>query len=145
MAHFIEIIEVRPRHHMSVTDIRFPDNSIDVVLCNHMLEHTPDDLKAMGELYRVMRPGGFGITQVPINERSDVILEDMTLTEAEMASQYGSPHRVRYYSEAGLVSRPASVGFAVEVNQLVKSLDCTRFRLMPTEGLYIVRKETAAR
>jgi ubiquinone/menaquinone biosynthesis C-methylase UbiE len=38
--------------------ITFEDNQYDVILCNHVLEHIPDDTKAMQELYRVLKPGG---------------------------------------------------------------------------------------
>jgi SAM-dependent methyltransferase len=140
MTHFIEIIEVRPRHRMSVTDIDFPDDYFDMLICNHLLEHVADDLKAMAELYRVMKPGGIGLAQVPINEHTDEILEDFTLSERERAELYGSPHHVRYYSERGFVDRLKSVGFLVEINTLSQELDCARLQLMRSENLYIVRK-----
>jgi ubiquinone/menaquinone biosynthesis C-methylase UbiE len=43
----------------------FEDNQYDVILCNHVLEHIPDDTKAMQELYRVLKPGGMAILQIP--------------------------------------------------------------------------------
>src|SRR5690606_19404926 len=48
-----------------ICNLPFSDESFDIILCNHVLEHIPDDLKAMEELYRVMKPGGWGIFQVP--------------------------------------------------------------------------------
>jgi 2-polyprenyl-3-methyl-5-hydroxy-6-metoxy-1,4-benzoquinol methylase len=67
----------KPRlyHHRSVFAARrcqsrylrfaFDDNTYDIILCNHVLEHIPDDTKAMQELYRVLKPGGMGIFQIP--------------------------------------------------------------------------------
>lgn len=137
---FIELIEVKPRHRMSITDIRFPDNHFDIILCNHVLEHVPDDRKAMSELFRVLKPGGFGITQVPINPDSTEILEDMSLNSSQRALLYGSPDHLRYYSEPGFTARLREAGFEVEVNDFVRSLDYARMRLQPTENLIIVRK-----
>ena len=50
---------------MDITDIKYEDNSFDVVICNHVLEHIPDDRKAMGELYRVLKPGHHSVISVP--------------------------------------------------------------------------------
>ena len=45
---------------MDITNISYEDNFFDVILCSHVLEHIPDDRKAMRELYRVLKPGGLG-------------------------------------------------------------------------------------
>jgi hypothetical protein len=48
-----------------ICNLPFQDNSYDIIFCNHVLEHIPDDTKAMQELYRVLKPGGMGIFQIP--------------------------------------------------------------------------------
>ncbi|MDX1783399.1 MAG: class I SAM-dependent methyltransferase, partial [Aequorivita vladivostokensis] len=48
-----------------ICDLPFPDNEFDFIICNHVLEHIPDDTKAMQEIYRVLAPGGTAILQVP--------------------------------------------------------------------------------
>jgi ubiquinone/menaquinone biosynthesis C-methylase UbiE len=53
-----------------ILDLPFEDNSFDVIICNHVLEHIIDDKKAMSELYRVMKPKGWGIIQVPMKNSS---------------------------------------------------------------------------
>src|SRR5208283_4968310 len=53
---------------MDITDIRFPAETFDAVICNHVLEHIPDDRKAMSELFRVLKVGGWAVLQVPIIE-----------------------------------------------------------------------------
>lgn len=52
---------------MDVQRIPFPDGEFDVIFCNHILEHVDDDRQAMRELFRVMRPGGWGIMLSPVN------------------------------------------------------------------------------
>jgi len=64
---------------MDITHIRFPDHSFDVILCSHVLEHVPDDHKALCELQRVLRPGGLVIIMVPIV--GDATHEDPNVTD----------------------------------------------------------------
>ena len=51
---------------MDIHDIPFDDNRFDVIFCNHVMEHVADDGLAMRELYRVLKPGGWGIIQIPL-------------------------------------------------------------------------------
>src|SRR5215813_4063882 len=55
------------------------DASFDVILCSHVLEHVPDDRRAMRELCRILRPGGWTMIQVPISSKPT--FEDASVTE----------------------------------------------------------------
>ncbi len=66
---------------MDITNILYEDNSFDVILCSHVLEHAVDDRKAMRELFRVLKPGGWGILQVPILR--DKTFEDPSIVSPE--------------------------------------------------------------
>src|SRR5690606_8047019 len=73
-----------------ICDLPFPDNSFDVILCNHVLEHIPDDFGAMKELYRILKPGGWGIFQIPQDLKRTVTFEDDTITDRkERAKIFG--------------------------------------------------------
>ncbi|MFS4483773.1 class I SAM-dependent methyltransferase [Hyunsoonleella sp. 2307UL5-6] len=81
-----------------ICNLPFEDNSYDIILCNHVLEHIPDDTKAMQELYRVMKPGGYGVFQIPQDLNRDVTFEDNTITDKkERAKIFGQYDHVRIY------------------------------------------------
>jgi predicted SAM-dependent methyltransferase len=83
---------------MDIQDIPFDDNSFDVVMCNHVLEHVTDDKKAMSELYRVLKPGGFGIFQVPQDVNLENTYEDKSITSPEeRAKHFGQYDHLRIY------------------------------------------------
>ena len=68
---------------MDITDIQFPDDSFDAIVCNHVLEHIIDDGKAMSELFRTLRPGGWAILQVPVSQVLTNTYEDISITTME--------------------------------------------------------------
>lgn len=91
----------------------FEDNSFDVILCNHVLEHIPDDTKAMQELYRIMAPGGFGIFQVPQDMNREQTFEDNSITDKkERAKIFGQYDHVRIYGR-DYFDKLRAVGFKV--------------------------------
>ncbi|MFI5171961.1 MAG: class I SAM-dependent methyltransferase [Chitinophagales bacterium] len=84
---------------LDLTGIHFQDNYFDYVLCNHVLEHIPDDKKAMSEIYRVLIPGGRAIITIPINEKLEKTLEDPSIkTAKDRQKYYGQWDHVRYYA-----------------------------------------------
>ncbi|SHG60092.1 class I SAM-dependent methyltransferase [Winogradskyella jejuensis] len=97
-----------------ICNLPFEDNSYDIILCNHVLEHIPDDTKAMQELYRVMKPGGYGIFQIPQDLNRKTTFEDNTITDkAERAKIFGQYDHVRVYGR-DYFDKLRSVGFKVE-------------------------------
>lgn len=84
---------------MDIHQIPFEPNRFDVVLCNHVLEHVNDDLQAMREINRVLRPKGFAILQVPFfNPVPEFTIEDTTITDPrERERLFGQADHVRKY------------------------------------------------
>ena len=81
---------------MDITDIRHPDNSFDIIFCSHVLEHVPDDRKAIHEMSRVLKPDGWAIILAPIN--ADKTFEDPSVTDPKQRERlFGQDDHVRKY------------------------------------------------
>lgn len=94
---------------------RYADKSTDIFLCSHILEHIPDDRRAMRELHRILKPGGFGIVLVPIVIGVDDTHEDPSIDSVEGRWKYfGSGDHVRQYGRRDFLDRLATAGFAIE-------------------------------
>lgn len=126
-----------------ICDLPFKNNEFDVVFCNHVLEHIPDDKKAMHELYRVMKKDGFGIFQIPQDLSRAITFEDNTITDKnERAKIFGQYDHVRVYGR-DYFDKLRAVGFKVdEVNYTKKIAPETleRFCLMKGEILPVCYK-----
>ncbi len=97
-----------------ICNLPFPDNSYDIIFCNHVLEHITDDTKAMKELYRVLKPEGMAILQIPQELKRKVTFEDNSITdEKERAKIFGQYDHVRIYGY-DYFNKLRSVGFKVE-------------------------------
>ncbi len=83
-----------------ICDLPFPENSFDVVFCNHVLEHVEDDKKAIQELFRVLKKDGFGIFQVPIDMNLEQTFEDSSIkSKKERKEHFGQYDHVRIYGK----------------------------------------------
>jgi SAM-dependent methyltransferase len=97
-----------------ICNLPFQDNTYDIILCNHVLEHIPDDTKAMQELYRVMKPGGMGIFQIPQDLKRAVTFSDDSITDQkERAKIFGQYDHVRVYGR-DYFDKLRTIGFRVE-------------------------------
>ncbi len=136
---FSPIVDVKA----DIVDLPFEDNSFDVIICNHVLEHIVDDRKAMSELYRVMKSGGWGIVQVPMKNSLEKTYEDFTITDPkERQKHFGQYDHVRWYG-MDYFDRLKSVGFDADINfysQKFSEADIKRFGLNKNEILPVVRK-----
>ena len=98
------------------TNFTFADESFDMVIGNHILEHIPDDAKAMKEIYRVLKPGGKAILQVPYSESIPATFETKDINDPALQSKlYGQKDHVRIYAFNDYVERLRSAGFIVEI------------------------------
>ena len=107
---------------MDVHDIPFEANSFDVVFCNHVMEHVENDIKAMSEIYRVLKPGGWAIIQSPVYQELKQTIEDPTITDpAEKERVYGQNDHMRKYGR-DYSQRLCLAGFTVKEDNYLKEL-----------------------
>lgn len=128
---------------MDITQIDYPDNTFDCILCNHVLEHVPNDLKAMQEIERVLKPGGWAILQVPIAFDLDDTLEDPSITEEEDRYRvFGQRDHVRLYG-SDYKHRLEQAGLKVKLVESSKLNERERhLGLNPEEILHIAYKQS---
>ncbi|GAA4886365.1 class I SAM-dependent methyltransferase [Flaviramulus aquimarinus] len=126
-----------------ICNLPFEDNSYDIILCNHVLEHIPDDTKAIQELYRVLKIGGMGIFQIPQDLNRETTFEDHTITDKkERAKIFGQYDHVRVYG-LDYFDKLRAFGFKVEEVDYTANLsetDITKYCLAKGEIIPVVYK-----
>ena len=126
---------------MDLTDIKMNDNIFDVIICNHVFEHIQDHEKAMSEVYRILRPEGWAILQVPI--LGELTFEDPTATTPEAREKiYGFAEHVRGYGK-DYKDFLIAAGFSVKVDGFVKKLGDKTVKYMglpESEDIYFCTK-----
>jgi SAM-dependent methyltransferase len=105
-----------------ICNLPFADAEFDMILCNHVLEHIPDDETAMREMYRVLKPGGMAIFQVPLENNRATTFEDDSITDrGERARIFGQYDHVRIYG-MDYFDRLRLIGFEVQAIDYTKHL-----------------------
>ncbi|MDM1346935.1 methyltransferase domain-containing protein [Myroides marinus] len=105
-----------------ICNLPFEDNSFDMILCNHVLEHIPDDTKGMQELYRILKPGGMGIFQIPQDMSRAVTFQDDSITDPkERTLIFGQYDHVRVYGR-DYFDKLRSIGFTVVEEDFIHKL-----------------------
>jgi predicted SAM-dependent methyltransferase len=102
------------KEHFDITDIPLPDDSFDTIFCNHVLEHVPDDERAMAELHRILCPGGWAVLMTPVGRDVERTIEEDIADPAERLACYGQEDHVRLYGH-DFYERLARAGFDVDV------------------------------
>ncbi len=139
-----DLLNPRAMVRMDITNIKYPDQYFDVIICSHVLEHVRDDQKAMREFYRTLKSSGWAILIVPII--ADVTFEDPTITEPEERLRvFGQEDHVRRYGQ-DYVDRLRGAGFNVKIatsDELVQKDEMLRMGLTPASGeiFYCTRQE----
>jgi SAM-dependent methyltransferase len=136
----IDIASPLAMRHMDIRALDLPDDSFDCIICYHVLEHIDEEAQAVSELYRVLKPGGWGVIQVPIHVPKTIERDELTEAQATRIMKF--PDHLRAYGpdypevlEAG--------GFTVEVVPFAKSFteeELARYGLDVSEDLYVSYK-----
>ncbi|MDX1629831.1 MAG: methyltransferase domain-containing protein [Fulvivirga sp.] len=129
---------------MDIHQIPFEENKFDAVMCNHVMEHVADDIQAMKEIYRVLKPGGWAIMQVPFfSPVPETTFEDKSIRSPEAREKaYGQSDHVRLYGK-DYPDRIRQAGFEVTEDNFVHELPpgaIERYALPRNEIIYFCRK-----
>ena len=126
-----------------ICNLPFKDNEFDYIFCNHVLEHIPDDNKAMSELFRVLAPNGIGIFQIPQDLSREFTFEDDSVTDPkERAKIFGQYDHVRVYGR-DYFNKLREIGFNVTAIDYTKKLtkkEIDKYRLGQGELIPVCRK-----
>ncbi len=130
--------------HFDLTNIPHPDNSFDVIICEHVLEHIEDDSKAISEMYRILRPGGWAILQSPIDYERETTYEDFSIQSPKDRLKYfGQEDHVRIYGR-DYPKRLEMGGFRVVCDDYISSFalnEIESFGFDSTEIIYLCFKD----
>lgn len=108
---------------VDITAIPHPAESFDAVVCSHVLEHVPDDRRAMAELFRALRPGGTAYLMQPVDfERAETYEDPAIVDPAERERAFGQFNHVRVYGR-DIVERLRDAGFEVSERRYTEELD----------------------
>jgi SAM-dependent methyltransferase len=130
---------------MDIHRIPFEANTFDVTFCNHVMEHVTDDLKAMQELHRILKPGGWAIIQSPLDISRKTTLEDPHISSpADRLKHYWQEDHLRLYG-LDYKNRLEKAGFEVTADDFVKKLSdetIQKYALPGNEVIYLCRKSS---
>ncbi|MEJ2217489.1 MAG: methyltransferase domain-containing protein [Gemmatimonadota bacterium] len=128
---------------VDIVDLPWAADTFDAILCSHVLEHVPDDRRAMRELLRVLKPGGWAILQVPVDRDRPGTYEDPAITSPEERERaFGQHDHVRVYG-LDYADRLEEAGFAVNVDGYVRTLPpavAEKHALWSDEDIYFCSK-----
>lgn len=130
-------------HTIDLMNIPLAESSFDAVICNHILEHVPDDHAALKELYRILKPGGTAFIQVPLDMSCDVTLEDPeVVTPEDRKRVFGQEDHVRLYGR-DFAGRCEKAGFTVECIEFWNAMpeqEFKKYALLEGEPIFIAHK-----
>lgn len=127
---------------MDITRIPCPENSFDILICNHVLEHIEDDMKALQEIYRVLNPGGFAILQIPYAHNLNDTIETVYTRPEDRLRHYGQEDHVRLYG-MDYSLRIRTCGFHLEDDSMYQRFGLDRVSqsgLIADEKLFVAYK-----
>ncbi len=129
--------------HFDVQEIPLSDEFCDVLICNHIMEHLPDDRKAMRELHRILKRGGWGIILSPIDYSRATTFEDDSITDPKLRTEIFGQYDHRRIYGVDYADRLRECGFIVEEVDLFGSLSPQQRELyaLTNEIIYVVRKK----
>ena len=126
-----------------ITNLSFKNNSFDLIICNHVLEHIEDDRSAMSEIFRVLKKDGMGILQVPIDNNLEKTYEDSSIvSKKDRTKHFGQYDHVRVYGR-DFKDRLKNIGFIVNFINYTDEIEnnlISKYGLIKGELIPVVKK-----
>ncbi len=139
-----DLIEPHVSLNSDIQNLPFKNNSFDIIICSHVLEHISDDKKSMREILRILKKDGWAILQVPLNEDLEITYEDPSIkSPLERLKHFGQEDHVRIYGR-DYYKRLEKEGFVVKKDNYIETLPKEkriRYSLMPGEIICYVTKQ----
>ena len=101
-------------YKIDIQDMPFEDNTYDFIWCSHVLEHVPDDRRALSEIRRILTPNGIAVIQVPL--WGDKTIEGDLPTSERVRVYYQEDHVRRYGRD--ILERLSMDGLSVSVRNV---------------------------
>jgi SAM-dependent methyltransferase len=133
-----DLDDPRAMIRLDITDLDADDSSFDCFFCSHVLEHVPDDMRAMRELCRVLRPGGWGMIQIPITA-AHTIEDPSVVSPSERLRLYGQSDHVRRYGP-DVIDRLHDAGFVVEKIDAASIVDRELYGIPDWEAVFLCHR-----
>jgi SAM-dependent methyltransferase len=131
----------KPNEGVDIQRLPYADGSFDLTYCSHVLEHIPDDKRAIRELYRVLRSGGLAVVMVPTRNTAKTYEDPSITSPEERAKHFGRWDHLRWYGR-DIVERLQAAGFDVSVHYHHEALSIdeqVRYGVAP-EPIFVCRK-----
>ncbi|MGI8558847.1 MAG: class I SAM-dependent methyltransferase [Solirubrobacteraceae bacterium] len=124
---------------LNICDIDLPDASFDWIIASHILEHVEDERAALGELARVLAPGGSLVVMLPVDlGRADTLEDPAVRTPAQRAAAYLQDDHVRLYGR-DVARRLGGGGLDVRTHRAALDFDRVRYGLLESDEIYLLR------
>jgi SAM-dependent methyltransferase len=128
---------------IDLLNLPFDSNCFDLVICSHVLEHIPDDQKAINEILRVLKVNGKAFIQVPIDNNREITFEDLTITDpSEREKLFGQYDHVRQYGRDFKTKLAETGGDATIINSSDFPSNLSgKYGFLKHEQLFILKKK----
>ncbi len=127
--------------HADITNMPLKKNSFDIIICNHVLQEIREDVKAIGEMFRLLKRSGVAIITIPINKRLNKTIEKEVNTDKERAELYGYYGAIRIYGRE-FIDRLKKAGFETMIIHPLKffSKEEIKKHNLGKEKIYVCKK-----
>jgi len=115
-----DIIKNKSDFIIDLQNFNFKEKNFDLVICNHVLEHIENDIKALENIYSILKPGGIAILQAPLSTIIDVdFKKEDAISDIDRLNFYGQSDHVRIYSEKNYLQKIKNIGFNLNINEMI--------------------------